>query len=116
MNKSTAEHVHLDGTIDWTTLWNGTIQWGQGDDGFEVRNPKDSEMCCTMLKEGTSEYLPYSEGKELLGDDAEYYNSENKAHVLSNKVKRSIEKLSKRCQEVNALSSNEEEVDQFDNV
>ena len=40
MNKSTAEHVHLDGTIDWTTLWNGTIQWGQGDDGFEVRNPK----------------------------------------------------------------------------
>lgn len=40
MNKSTAEHVHLDGTIDWKTLWNGTIQWGQGDDGFEVRNPK----------------------------------------------------------------------------
>lgn len=40
MNKSTAEHVHLDGTIDWTTLWNGTIQWGQGDDGFEIRNPK----------------------------------------------------------------------------
>ncbi len=40
MNKSTAKHVHLDGTIDWTTLWNGTIQWGQGDDGFEIRNPK----------------------------------------------------------------------------
>lgn len=41
MNKSTAEHVHLDGNISWTTLWNGTIQWKEGDDGFEVRNPKD---------------------------------------------------------------------------
>lgn len=40
MNKSTAEHVHLDGNISWTTLWNGTIQWKEGDDGFEVRNPK----------------------------------------------------------------------------
>lgn len=102
MKKKEGKHIHLDGTnIDF---FNGKIDWG----GFEVRNPKDSEMCCTMLKEGTSEYLPYSGGKELLGDDAEYYNPENKAHVLSNKVKRSIEKLSKRCQEVNALSSNEE--------
>ena len=102
MKKKEGKHIHLDGTnIDF---FNGKIDWG----GFEVRNPKDSEMCCTILKEGTSEYLPYSGGKELLGDDAEHYNPENKAHVLSNKVKRSIEKLSKRCQEVNALSSNEE--------
>ena len=102
MKKKEGKHIHLDGTnIDF---FNGKIDWS----GFEVRNPKDSEMCCTILKEGTSEYLPYSGGKELLGDDAEHYNPENKAHVLSNKVKRSIEKLSKRCQEVNALSSNEE--------
>ena len=40
MNKSTAENVHLDGNISWGTLWNGTIQWKEGDDGFEVRNPK----------------------------------------------------------------------------
>ena len=40
MDKSTAEHVHLDGTIYYTTLWNGTIVWGEGDNGFEVRNPK----------------------------------------------------------------------------
>ena len=40
MNKSTAENVHLDGNISWETLWNGTIQWKEGDDGFEVRNPK----------------------------------------------------------------------------
>ena len=102
MKKKDGNHIHLDGTnIDF---FNGKIDWS----GFEVRNPKDSEMCCTSLKEGTSEYLPYSGGKELLGDDAEHYNPGNKAHVLSNKVKRSIEKLSKRCQETNALSSNEE--------
>lgn len=40
MNKSTAEHIHLDGSIGWSIIWDGTIQWGQGDDGFEVRNPK----------------------------------------------------------------------------
>lgn len=102
MKKKEGKHIHLDGTN--LEFFNGKIDWS----GFEVRNPKDSEMCCTILKEGTSEYLPYSGGKELLGDDAEHYNPGNKAHVLSNKVKRSIEKLSKRCQEVNALSSNEE--------
>ena len=102
MKKKDGNHIHLDGTnLDF---FNGKIDWS----GFEVRNPKDSEMCCTVLKEGTTEYLPYSEGKELLGDDAEHYNPANKSHVLSNKVKRSIEKLSKRCQETNALSSNEE--------
>ena len=102
MKKKDGNHIHLDGTnLDF---FNGKIDWS----GFEVRNPKDSEMCCTILKEGTTEYLPYSEGKELLGDDAEHYNPANKSHVLSNKVKRSIEKLSKRCQETNALSSDEE--------
>lgn len=41
IDKSTAEHVHLDGTIDYNILWNGTIVWGTGDKGFEVRNPKN---------------------------------------------------------------------------
>lgn len=40
LNKSTAENVHLDGTINYRILWNGTIVWGTGDNGFEVRNPK----------------------------------------------------------------------------
>lgn len=36
MNKSTAEHIHLDGSIGWSIIWDGTIQWER----FEVRNPK----------------------------------------------------------------------------
>lgn len=41
LDKSTAENVHLDGTIDYNILWNGKIVWGTGDNGFEVRNPKN---------------------------------------------------------------------------
>ena len=41
LDKGTAEHVHLDGTINYNILWNGTIVWGTGDNGFEVRNPKN---------------------------------------------------------------------------
>lgn len=41
MDKSTAEHVHLDGTISYSTLWKGDIAWGEGDYGFEIRNPKN---------------------------------------------------------------------------
>lgn len=41
LDKSTAEHVHLDGTIDYTSLWNGNIVWGTEDNGFEIRNPKN---------------------------------------------------------------------------
>lgn len=41
LDKSTAENVHLDGTINYNILWNGKIVWGTGDNGFEVRNPKN---------------------------------------------------------------------------
>ena len=103
MSKKKAGHIHLDGTNQ--TFFDGTIKWSD----FEVRNPKDSEMCCTTLKEGTTEYEPYAEGKELLGDDAEYFDSKNNAHVLSNRVKRSIESLSKRLTEVKAISTSIEQ-------
>lgn len=102
MKKKEAKHIHLDGTS--LNFFDGQIDWSS----MEVRNPKDSEMCCTILKEGTQEYETYAEGKELLGDDATYYDPKNKAHVLSNKVKRSVENLSKRLTEAKALSTNEE--------
>ena len=41
LDKDTAENVHLDGTICYDTLWNGTITWGTGENGFEIRNPKN---------------------------------------------------------------------------
>lgn len=41
LDKGTAENVHLDGIIHYDTLWNGTINWGTGENSFEIRNPKN---------------------------------------------------------------------------
>lgn len=41
LDKGTAENVHLDGVIHYDTLWNGTINWGTGENSFEIRNPKN---------------------------------------------------------------------------
>ena len=37
LDKNMAEHIHLDGTIDYDSVWNGKIVWGS----FEMRNPKN---------------------------------------------------------------------------
>lgn len=63
MDKSTAEHVHLDGTIDYGTLWNGTIVWGTGDNGFEVRNPKN------LYAIGGNKYDADIKLEEIAGED-----------------------------------------------
>ena len=63
MNKSTAENVHLDGNISWGTLWNGTIQWKEGDDGFEVRNPKN------LYAIGGNKYDADIKQEEIAGED-----------------------------------------------
>lgn len=41
LDKDTAENVHLDGIIYYDNLWNGTINWGTGENSFEIRNPKN---------------------------------------------------------------------------
>lgn len=63
MDKATAEHVHLDGTIDYNVLWNGTIVWGTGDNGFEVRNPKN------LYAIGGNKYDADIKQEEIAGED-----------------------------------------------
>lgn len=63
MDKSTAEHVHLDGTINYNILWNGTIVWGTGDNGFEVRNPKN------LYAIGGNKYDADIKQEEIAGED-----------------------------------------------
>ena len=63
MDKSTAEHVHLDGTINYNILWNGTIVWGTGDNGFEVRNPKN------LYAIGGNQYDADIKQEEIAGED-----------------------------------------------
>lgn len=60
LNKSTAEHVHLDGTLDNITIFNGkdNIDWSQ----FEVRNPKG------LYAIGGNKYDADVKQEEIAGD------------------------------------------------
>lgn len=93
MNKSTAEHIHLDGSIGWSIIWDGTIQWGQGDDGFEVRNPKG------LYAIGGNKYDADIKQEEIAGE--EEVNAWIKAGklpdgtIISSKIKKNLQMTAK---------------------
>lgn len=60
LNKSTAEHVHLDGILDNVTIFNGksNVDWSQ----FEVRNPKG------LYAIGGNKYDADVKQEEIAGD------------------------------------------------
>ena len=90
-NKSKPENIQLDGDIYDTFMYDGNIDWdvvngtkassGGGKDGFEFRNPK-SLICIDGTK-----YDADTNRKELIDSSSESYDSGNKNHVLTNKVK-----------------------------
>lgn len=61
MDKSTAEHVHLDGTLNGTTMFDGkeNIDWSQ----FEIRNPKG------LYAIGGNKYDADVKQEEIAGDN-----------------------------------------------
>lgn len=93
MDKSTAEHVHLDGTINYNILWNGTIVWGTGDNGFEVRNPKN------LYAIGGNKYDADIKQEEIAGE--EEVNAWIAAGqlpdgtVISSKIKKNLQRTAK---------------------
>lgn len=90
-NKSKPENIQLDGDIYDTFMYNGNIDWdvvngtkassGGGTDGFEFRNPK-SLICIDGTK-----YDADNNRKELIDSNSENYDTSNKNHVNTNKVK-----------------------------
>lgn len=90
MDKSTAEHIHLDGIIDKETLFNVSgnddfsIQW----DKFEIRNPKG--LTCV---DGTK-YKSDTNQKELIDSSSALFDPGNENHIRSAKVKEYIQALS----------------------
>lgn len=62
MDKNTAEHIHLDGTINNNIVWNGSIVWGEGDNGFEIRNPKG------LYAKGGNKYDADIKQEEIAGE------------------------------------------------
>ena len=93
MDKSTAEHVHLDGTIDYNILWNGTIVWGTGDNGFEVRNPKN------LYAIGGNKYDADIKQEEIAGkDEVDAWIAAGQlpdGTVISSKIKKNLQMTAK---------------------
>ena len=106
MDKKEANHIHLDGAISPSSFFlaNGNIDWDiwnykKNDannlrDGIEIRNPK-SLICIDGSK-----YDFDSNAKELIGDDSELYDSQNKDMVRSAKVKKALVRASKYIPEI----------------
>ena len=94
MDKSTVEHIHLDGTLYTQYFWNGVINWTT----FEIRNPNKLYTMDGKKYDGDSP-------KELIDETSEKYNPDNKDHVRSAKVKKYIQDLVHRFGELKALYS-----------
>ena len=101
LNKNKAEHIHLDGTLKNSTLWNGDIKWIW----FEVRNPRTLYCVNTIQKDGTTTYAEYDGNSpcELIDADMPYFDPNNEGHVLTDRVKAYIKSLSHYLSEIAAL-------------
>ena len=93
MDKSTAEHVHLDGIIDYNILWNGTIVWGAYNNGFEVRNPKN------LYAIGGNKYDADIKQEEIAGkDEVDTWIAAGQlpdGTVISSKIKKNLQMTAK---------------------
>lgn len=100
LNKKTAEHIHLDGNISETSLFNANgdsslIQWKNiYKVGFEIRNPKS-----LYLMNG-SEYDADLNSGELIDETSEFYDESK--HKTSAKVKKYIIDFSKTLATIKA--------------
>lgn len=63
MKKDVAENIHLDGTLNGSTIWNGTIDWT----AFEIRNPKN--LYYKEAHNGTYKYDADVAQAEIAGDE-----------------------------------------------
>lgn len=101
--KSKAEHIHLDGNISNTLLWNanGVIDWAKWSglvdesadspnrDGIEIRNPKN-----LILADG-SKYDGDDNRGELITTTSAKYDASDEDMVMTAKVRQILELFSK---------------------
>lgn len=95
MNKKDYSAVLLDGVIDQTTLFNGTVQWNQ----FELRNPKE------LVNMSGAEY----DGEtptELIDETSEVYDANNEVHVKTAQTKKLVERQAGAIALIKAESDN----------
>ena len=101
--KDNASHIHLDGTLAGENIFHGKINWSK----FEVRNPKGLYCVETTEAEGVAGYRQYDGDNptELIDSTMPYYDPDNPGHVLTNRVKQSIVRLSRYYAELKGLES-----------
>ena len=92
MDKSDANDIHLDGSIGGGTFFGGKINWTM----FEIRNPKSLVTTSGDAYDG-------DHPSEIMGEDSEKYDSSNKKHVLSAKVKKTLQKMSGYLGEIKTI-------------
>lgn len=101
MKKSSATHIHLDGTLSDYTLWKRTLNWTQ----FEVRNPKTLYTMDGEKYDGDSP-------KELIDETSPFYDlatddDKTKANKqMTANVKNSIMTLSSYDSQLKELEDN----------
>lgn len=103
LNKKMAEHIHLDGNISETSLFNANgdsslIQWKNiYKVGFEIRNPKP-----LYLMDGSVYDADINSG-ELIDETSEFYDESK--HKTCAKVKKYIIDFSKTLATINAAEN-----------
>lgn len=122
MKKDVAEHIHLDGDLYHTTIWNGTVLWTK----FEIRNPKN--LYYKEAQNGTFEYDADVAQAEIAGDDevnawisagqlpdgTEITSKIKKRLQMTAKVKNYILALSQVIPQIEVASTTEEKKTIFD--
>ena len=97
LEEDNPQHIHLDGKMD-ANFFNGIIDWTS----FEIRVPED--LVCMDGSDYDGDHP-----QEIIDETAEgIYDSSNKNHVRSARVKQYIIELSTRCSEINSAVSNDE--------
>ena len=94
LEKSTVEHIHLDGSLYTGNFWNGVINWG----AFEIRNPNKLYTMDGKKYDGDSP-------KELIDETSAKYDPSNKDHKRSAQVKKYIQDLVTNFAELKSLYS-----------
>ena len=74
MGRNETDHIHLDGYLADNNMWNGIVNWKL----VEVRNPKPKSSKWTLLCQDGSKY-DGDNPKELMGENSEFYNADDKS-------------------------------------
>lgn len=122
MQKDVSEHIHLDGTIDETTIFGGSIKWTE----FEIRNPKN--LYYKIPHGGTYKYDADIAQDEIAGEDevnawiavgklpdgTVITDKIKKQLLTTSNVKSHIINLSKRIGDINSASTYDDKKNIFD--